>query len=241
MMSDPQPKLEPLQSYEDTSEPDKGPQRLASLRTVMADAGLDGLLVPRTDEHQSEYLPAYAERVAWLTGFTGSNAFVLILPDEARVFTDGRYTLQVRAQTVQPDFTPDDMVDNPPAAYLGGLDLTGKTIGYDPWLHTIRGFKAFTKAAEKAGAILKPTPSNLIDAIWTDRPGRPHEPITVHPLDYAGQPFAEKISAIAQTVRDKKANAVVLTQADGAAWLVQSARQRRAAKADVPGLCDCQR
>jgi Xaa-Pro aminopeptidase len=219
MMSDPQPKLEALQSYEDTSEPDKGPQRLTSLRSMMADAGLDGLLVPRTDEHQSEYLPAYAERVAWLTGFTGSNAFVLILPDEARVFTDGRYTLQVRAQTVQPDFTPDDMVDNPPAAYLGGLDLTGKTIGYDPWLHTIRGFKAFTKAAEKAGAVLKPTPSNLIDAIWTDRPGRPHEPITVHPLDYAGQPFAEKISAIAQTARDRKANAVVLTQADGAAWL----------------------
>lgn len=218
-MSDPQPKLEPLQSYEDTSEPDKGPQRLAQLRAVMADAGLDGLLVPRTDEHQSEYLPAYAERVAWLTGFTGSNAFVLVLPDEARVFTDGRYTLQVRAQTVQPDFTADDMVENPIATYLSGLDLAGKAIGYDPWLHTINGFKRFKKAAEKAGATLAATPTNLIDTIWTERPGRPIEPIVVHPLEFAGQPLAEKIASIARTVKDKRADAVVLTQADGAAWL----------------------
>ncbi|MFN3169749.1 MAG: aminopeptidase P family protein [Hyphomicrobiales bacterium] len=218
-MNNPQPKSEPLQSYEDTSEPDTGPQRLAQLRAAMADAGVDALLVPRTDEHQSEYLPAYAERVAWLTGFTGSNAFVLVLPDEARVFTDGRYTLQVRAQTVQPDFTPDDMMENPIAAYLGGLDLADKTIGYDPWLHTINGFKHFKKAAEKAGASLTPTAINLIDTIWEDQPGRPAEPIVIHPLEFAGQPFAEKIAGIAQTVKDKRADAVVLTQADGAAWL----------------------
>lgn len=209
----------PLRTYDDTSEPDKGPQRLADLRAALAAQGLDGLLVPRTDEHQSEYLPAYAERVAWLTGFTGSNAFVLVLPDEARVFTDGRYTLQVRAQTVQPDFTPDDMVENPIPAYLGALDLSGKTIGYDPWLHTINGFKRFKKAAEKAGATLAPTAANLIDTIWPDQPGRPAEPIVVHPLDFAGQPFSEKIAGIAQTVKDKRADAVVLTQADGAAWL----------------------
>ncbi|MEO0381984.1 MAG: aminopeptidase P family protein [Pseudomonadota bacterium] len=214
-MGDPQP----LQSYDDTSEPEKGPQRLADLRNAMAAQGLDGLLVPRTDEHQSEYLPAYAERVAWLTGFTGSNAFVLVLPDEARVFTDGRYTLQVRAQTVQPDFTPDDMVENPIAAYLGELDLADKTIGYDPWLHTINGFKRFKKAAEKAGATTAPTTTNLIDTIWADRPVRPAEPIVVHPLEFAGQKFAEKIAGIAQTVKDKRADAVVLTQADGAAWL----------------------
>jgi Xaa-Pro aminopeptidase len=218
-MNEQKPTSVPLQSYEDTSEPDKGPQRLADLRATMAGHGLDGLLVPRTDEHQSEYLPAYAERVAWLTGFTGSNAFVLVLPDEARVFTDGRYTLQVRAQTVQPDFTADDMIENPIAAYLSGLDLAGKTIGYDPWLHTIRGFKRFQNAADKAGAKLVPTEQNLIDTIWADRPGRPAEPIVVHPLEFAGQPFAEKIAEIAQTVKDKRADAVVLTQADGAAWL----------------------
>jgi hypothetical protein len=240
MMSDPQPKLEPLQSYEDTSEPDKGPQRLAVCGGVMADAGLDGLLVPRTDEHQSEYLPAYAERVAWLTGFTGSNAFVLVLPDEARVFTDGRYTLQVRAQTVQPDFTPDDMVDNPPAAYLGGLDLTGKTIGYDPWLHTIRGFKAFTKAAEKAGAILKPTPSNLIDAIWTDRPGRPHEPITVIRSTMPAS-HSPKRSAPLRRRSETKGQCRRSHPGRWRGLAVQPAWRRRAAKADVPGLCDCQR
>lgn len=207
------------QSFEDTSAPEKGPQRLQQLRAEMAKQGLDGLLVPRTDEHQSEYLPAYAERVAWLTGFTGSNAFVLVLPDEARVFTDGRYTLQVASQTVQPDFTPDDMVENPIAKYIGGLDLSGKRIGYDPWLHTVNGFKRFSKAAEKCGATLVPTQANLVDAIWQDQPGRPMKPVVPHPLANAGQPFEEKIADIAKTVADKRADAAVLVQADGAAWL----------------------
>ncbi len=207
------------QSYDDTSEPEKGPLRLAALRAEMTKQGLDGLLVPRTDEHQSEYLPAYAERVAWLTGFTGSNAFVLVLPGEARVFTDGRYTLQVKTQTVQPDFTPDDMVENPITTYLGGLSLGGQRIGYDPWVHTIGGFKRFTDAAKRCGADLVPTKSNLVDAIWQDQPGRPTQPVVPHSLDYAGQPFEEKIAGIAKTIADKRADAAVLVQADGAAWL----------------------
>ena len=208
----------PSQSYEDKSEPEKGPERLAALRALMLENGLDGLLVPRTDEHQSEYLPAYAERVAWLTGFTGSNAFVLILPDEARVYTDGRYTLQVRAQTDPSVYTPDDMTQTAPSAYLGGLDLAGNVIGYDPWLHTMRGLRAFEKAAGKAGASLRATDGNLVDRIWHDRPARPMAPIVPHPLELAGQPFEEKITGIAGTVRDKGADAVVLVQADGAAW-----------------------
>lgn len=210
---------QPMQSYEDMSEPDKGSHRLAQLRGVMAEQKLNGLLVPRTDEHNSEYLPAYAERVAWLAGFTGSNAFVLILPDEARVFSDGRYTLQLRSQTDPAAYTPDDMVENPPAKYLSGLPLAGKSIGFDPWLHTMRGFKAFTQAAEKAGAKLVPTSDNLVDAIWVDRPARPMQPITTHPLEFAGQPFEEKVAGIAQTVKQAGADAVILPQADGAAWL----------------------
>ncbi|GAB5510895.1 MAG: aminopeptidase P family protein [Hyphomicrobiales bacterium] len=209
----------PFQSYDDTSEPDKGSHRLAQLRSAMAKHNLDGLLVPRTDEHNSEYLPGYAERVAWLTGFTGSNAFVLILPDEARVFSDGRYTLQLRSQTDPAAYTPDDMMETPPAKYLASLDLAGKRIGFDPWLHTVRGFRAFKNAAKKAGGNLVPTSANLIDAIWTDRPERPNEPIIVHPLEFAGQPFEEKIEGIAQTIKEAGADAVILPQADGAAWL----------------------
>lgn len=209
----------PFQSYDDTSEPEKGPERLQELRATMAESSLDGLLVPRTDEHNSEYLPAYAERVAWLTGFTGSNAFVLILPDEARVFSDGRYTLQLRSQTDPAAYTPDDMVENPPAKYLSGLPLAGKTIGFDPWLHTMRGFKAFKQATKKAGAKLTPTKSNLIDAVWANRPARPMQPITIHPLQFAGQPFEEKVAGIAQTVKQAGADAVILPQADGAAWV----------------------
>lgn len=208
-----------FQSYDDTSEPDKGSHRLAKLRSAMAKHDLDGLLVPRTDEHNSEYLPGYAERVAWLTGFTGSNAFLLVLQDEARVFSDGRYTLQLRSQTDPAAYTPDDMMETPPAKYLASLDLAGKRIGFDPWLHTVRGFRAFENAANKAGGNLVPTSTNLVDAIWTERPQRPKEPIIVHPLEFAGQPFEEKIAGIAQTINEAGADAVVLPQADGAAWL----------------------
>lgn len=212
-------KIQSFQSYDDTSEPDKGSHRLAQLRATMKSHGLDGLLVPRTDEHNSEYLPGYAERVAWLTGFTGSNAFLLVLPDEARLFSDGRYTLQLRSQTDPTAYTPADMMETSPANYLGSLDLGGQRIGFDPWLHAVRGFRAFQKAAKKAGATLVPTNTNLVDAIWTDRPQRPNQPIIVHPLDFAGQPFEEKIAGIAKTLQDAGADAVVLPQADGAAWL----------------------
>jgi Xaa-Pro aminopeptidase len=209
----------PFQSYDDSSEPGKGPGRLAALRELMAAEGLDGLLVPRTDEHQSEYLPAYAERLAWLTGFTGSNAFLLVLPGQARVFTDGRYTLQLRAQTDQNAFTPDDMTVTSPAAFLAGCALPGRRIGYDPWLHTIKGLESFRKAANKAGAVLVPTTDNMIDRLWRDHPARPNAPIVPHPLEFSGQPHQEKIAGIAASVQAAGADAVVLVQADGAAWL----------------------
>ncbi|MEM6384006.1 MAG: aminopeptidase P family protein [Pseudomonadota bacterium] len=207
-----------MQSYEDFSDREKGPERLAALRAALADEGLDGLLVPRTDEHQSECLPDYAERVAWLTGFTGSNAFVLILPGEARVYTDGRYTLQVKSQTDPSAFTPDDMTMITPARHLASLELTGRTIGYDPWLHTISGFKKFSEAAQKSGCALMPTADNLIDRIRTHTPGRPMAPIVPHPLEFAGRTHEDKIAAIAEAVRGARCDAVVLPQADGAAW-----------------------
>ena len=209
----------PFQSYDDPSERDAGPARLALLRQELARQGLDGLLVPRTDEHQSEYLAPYAERLAWLTGFTGSNAFLAVLPDEARLFTDGRYTLQLRAQTDPAAYTPDDMTLNPPASWLGGLKLAGLRIGYDAALHTLHGFRALEAAAAKAGAVLVATDGNLVDRLWSDRPARPVAPVVPHPVTLSGQPHGEKIAAIAAAVGAAGCGAVVLPQADGNAWL----------------------
>ncbi|MEM1287808.1 MAG: aminopeptidase P family protein [Pseudomonadota bacterium] len=208
-----------LQSYEDTSEGHLGPARLAALRQHLALLGLDGFLLPRTDEHQSEYLPGYAERVAWLTGFTGSNAFVVVLPGEARVFTDGRYSLQIRAQLDQGSFTPDDMVETPISGFIADQPVSGLKIGFDPSLHTVSGFKKFKQASEKAGFSLVATDSNPIDAIWTDQPARPMEPILAHPIKYAGQPVDEKIASIAENVCSASCEAVILPQADGNAWI----------------------
>src|SRR5205085_8981913 len=132
--------------------------------------GLDGFLVPRADEHQGEYVPKRAERLAWLTAFTGSAGAAVILKEKAAVFVDGRYTLQVREQTDTKLFDPRDLVAEGPAAWLPANAPKGARIGYDPWLHAANGLDALRNAAAQAGAELVPCERNPVDAIWEDQP-----------------------------------------------------------------------
>src|SRR5579863_3294727 len=126
----------PFQLYDDVSDAATCAPRLAALRAELKKRGLDGFVVPHSDEHQSEYLPARAERLAWLTAFTGSAGAAVVLKDKAAVFTDGRYTLQVRRQTDTKLFEPRDLVSEGPVAWLAAHAPRGARIGYDPWLHT---------------------------------------------------------------------------------------------------------
>lgn len=190
--------------------------RLAALRREIARLGVDGVLVPRADAHLGEYVPAAAERLAWLTGFTGSAGLAVVLADRAAVFTDGRYTTQVAGQTDPALWERRHLTDEPPTEWLKA-HAAGKRIGYDPWLHAEAGLKRL----EAAGVTLMPLDGNPIDAVWTEaRPAPPAAPAVPHPLDYAGRPAAEKREEAAATLREAGDDAAVLADAHSVAWLL---------------------
>ena len=166
--------------------------RLAALRAQCAALGYQGFLVPMADEYQSEYVPASARRIEFLSGFTGSSGFIAVLKDKAAFFTDGRYTLQAATQVPAELFTIHDSAAKLPADWLAENLGTGAKLAYDPWLHTDDGVTRLKKALTKCGAELVPVDRNLVDAIWTDRPAPPTEPIHVHEFIYTGKSSADK-------------------------------------------------
>ncbi len=194
--------------------------RLAALRAQLAAAHLNGFIVPHADEHQNEFLPPRAERLAWLTGFSGSAGMAVILADRAAVFVDGRYTLQVRAQVEAELYSFHHLIDEPVTGWLEENLSEGLRLGYDPWLHGISGVDRLRKACDGAGTELVAVDRNPIDAVWTDQPPPPQTPVVLHELRYAGRASAEKRQELAQALADKDTAAVVLTQPDSIAWLL---------------------
>jgi Xaa-Pro aminopeptidase len=192
--------------------------RLKALREQLAHDRLDGFVVPLTDEHMSEYVGAYAQRLAWLTGFHGSAGSAVILPEEAAMFTDGRYTLQVREQVDGRHWQFVGVPQTSVAAWLGEHAPQGARIGYDPWLHTRKWVEDATAALRAQGATLVPVISNPVDAIWPDQPAPSKARLEVHEDCYAGQSSADKRAAIATWLKEKKADAVVLSALDSIAW-----------------------
>ena len=197
----------------------KGAARLPALRGRLAADGLAGFIVPHADEHQSEYLPAAAERLAWLTGFSGSAGMAIVLRDTAALFIDGRYTTQAEQQAY-PGFAREHLIENPPAKWLAAHATKGERIGYDPWLMTVAEVRRFSDAAASAGAELVAVGANPLDAIWTDRPEPPQGQMTLHPTALAGETAAAKIARLQAELAAKKADAAVITQADSIAWLL---------------------
>jgi Xaa-Pro aminopeptidase len=207
-----------FQSFDETADPSQGAPRLAALRRALQAQGLDGFLLPRADEHQNEYLPPSAERLAWLTGFTGSFGFVTVLPDIAAIFVDGRYTVQVRAQVDATAFTAVNVSDQPPSDWLKEHAKPGQRIGYDPTLHTVDGFERFEKAAKAAGVELVAVKQNPVDPIWTDRPAPPLAPVTLHGGTLAGESVEAKLGRIQSELGKQKADALLVTDAHCFAW-----------------------
>ncbi|MES2046346.1 MAG: aminopeptidase P family protein [Pseudomonadota bacterium] len=192
--------------------------RLAALRDQLRRDRLDGFVVPLTDEHMSEYVGAYAQRLAWLTGFQGSAGSAVVLPEEAAIFTDGRYTLQVREQVDGTNWAYVDVPATSVASWLGDHAPQGGRIGYDPWLHTRAWVEDATKALAERGATLVPVDTNPVDAVWPDRPAPSDARLSVQDDDRAGQSSAEKRAAIADWLAERKADAVVLSALDSIAW-----------------------
>src|SRR5215204_6118059 len=187
-----------FQTFEDRSDKAAGAPRVAALRAELAKRRLTSFLVPRTDRHQNEYVPASEQRLAWLTGFNGSAGTALVLPDRAILFTDGRYMLQVREQVDTSVFEIEHMVENPVHAWIEANLSAGTKLGYDPWLITAEAAERISKACETAGAAFVPSEPDPIDAIWTDRPPQPVGPVTMHDLRYAGEAAQDKLARIGE-------------------------------------------
>ncbi|MGI9383559.1 MAG: aminopeptidase P family N-terminal domain-containing protein, partial [Methyloligellaceae bacterium] len=208
-----------FQTFDDIADPTKGAARVARLRDELARRNLKGFLVPRADEHQGEYVPPHAERLAWLTGFSGSAGLAVVLGEKAAVFVDGRYTLQVRDQVDTDLFETLQTPEHRPSKWLADVLEKGDALGYDPRLHSIKAIERLETALEPTGATLVAQDSNPVDAIWDDQPPPPTEPVVPHPIELAGVAASEKIAEAQKTLRDAKADAAVLTQPDSIAWL----------------------
>ncbi|MFD1786765.1 aminopeptidase P family protein [Sphingomonas floccifaciens] len=192
--------------------------RLTAFRAHLATQYLDGFIVPLTDEHMSEYVGAYARRLEWLTGFQGSAGGAVVLADRAGIFTDGRYTLQVRQQVSGDDYDYVLVPDTSMADWLGANAAAGARIGYDPWLHT-RAFVHEMRAALAAkGAELVAVAANPIDAVWSDHPLPSDATLIVQSDDLAGKSSAAKRAEIADWLGEQGADATVLSALDSLAW-----------------------
>lgn len=194
--------------------------RLAALRARLKFDGLDGFLVPLADEHQGEFIPPRAQRLAWLTGFGGSAGLAIVLADTAAIFVDGRYTLQVRDQVDVAAFAPHHVTDSPPDRWLAETAPRGARIGFDPWLHTPAGLERLRAGCEKAGAELVPVAVNPLDAVWDDQPPPPLGPVEVHSVARAGRDSSEKRAEIGAEIARQGCDAVVLSAPDSIAWLL---------------------
>jgi Xaa-Pro aminopeptidase len=195
-------------------------ERLSRLRQELAAQGLDGFVVPRADEHQGEYVPLRGQRLAWLTGFTGSAGMAIVLRDRATLFLDGRYTLQAAAQVDMQLFEIHHLIDEPPARWIGAALAPGAVLGYDPWLHTPQEVDRFRAAAEMAGATLCPVAENPLDRAWSGRPVAPIAPVVPHPDRFAGESAQSKRTRIGRALAEEGAAAVVLTMPESIAWLL---------------------
>lgn len=208
-----------FQTFEPVSDRSFAAKHLPLLRAELKKRGLDGFIVPHDDEYQNEYIPAYAERLMWVSGFSGSAGAAIIMSDSAVMFVDGRYTLQVRQQVDSEYFEYADITDLPIDEWIRTNAAKGTRIGYDPMLHTPSGLARLESAAKSAGSQLIAVAENPVDAAWADQPAPPSAKIIAHDVANAGKPSSEKLAAIGHSVARAGADATLLTSPSSIAWL----------------------
>ena len=210
-----------FQSFESPPGPGPVAERVKALRTLMAKLDVDAVLVPRADEHQGEYVPACAERLNWLTGFSGSAGLAAVTKKAAVLFTDGRYAVQAKSE-IDTALFEISMLPRPRITeWLAAALARGGTIGFDPWLHTAAEIARLTAALKPKGIALKPLGKNPVDTLWgAARPPLPAAPVVAHPLALAGKSAAEKVADLQKRLKDDGQNAVILTLPDSICWLL---------------------
>lgn len=209
-----------FQTFESGGEPGLAADRVKAVRQLMAAAKVDVLLVPRADEHQGEYVPPSADRLKWLTGFSGSAGMAAIAAAAAGVFVDGRYTVQVRAECDAALFDFPGTGRDKLIAWLAAKLPRGGIIGFDPWLHPVSGIASLTDALKTKGFKLKPLAANLVDKAWgRARPAPPLAPVSVQPARHAGRASDDKLGDVQAALGNDGQDAVIITLPDSIAWL----------------------
>jgi Xaa-Pro aminopeptidase len=208
-----------FQSFEDRADRAACGPRLVALRAELARRGLAGFVVPRADRYLNEYVPPSDERLAWLTGFTGSSGIAIVLAERAALFVDGRYQVQVRDEVDSALFSIEHLIDQPPHAWIKANLPAGAQLGFSPWLHTVDGAERLAKACADAGGSLVAVEENPIDIIWTDRPEPPLGPVVLHDLRYAGEDATSKIARLRGEMLDQSADTLMVSDPHAVSWL----------------------
>ncbi len=208
-----------FQSFDDRGERAASAPRLAALRAELKRRGLDGLIVPRADRFQNEYVPPCAEQLAWLTGFTGSAGVAIVLAERAVIFVDGRYTVHVREEIDTSLFAIEHFVEYPPAQWIEENLGAGAKLGYSPWLHTVDGAERLGKACATAGANLVAVDDDPFDAIWTGRPQPPLGAVVAHDVRFAGEAAQAKLNRVRADMLKLSADTLVVSDPQAVSWL----------------------
>src|SRR5229473_3257813 len=207
--------------FQTFEEPESGvalAARLSAFREELARRNLTGFVIPRADQQQNEYVAPAEERLAWLTGFTGSAGMAIVLTQEAAVFVDGRYTLQAAKQVDHKAWSVEPLADPPPETWLARHLIAGDRLGFDPWLHTSAAAERLAAACARAGAELIAVDTNPLDSVWTERPPPPLAPVAVHGTQFSGEAEAEKLSRIRSEITKLGVDALVLSDSHAVAW-----------------------
>ena len=208
-----------FQSFDDRSDRGATAPRVAALRAELARRGLDGFIVPRADRFQNEYVPPCAERLAWLTGFTGSAGVALVTADRAVLFVDGRYMVQVREEVDSAIFAIEHLIEQPLTKWIEANLRQATKLGYSPWLHSVDAVERLGKACTAAGASLVPVDDNPIDAIWTGRPAPPHGAVVLHDIRFAGEEAKDKLARVQSELAKNAADALAVNDPHAVSWL----------------------
>lgn len=212
-----------MDMFQDFSAPGEGADqagRLAAVRQVLKKSGVQACLQPRSDIHQGEYVPHCDERLAWLTGFTGSAGSCCVTEDKAALFVDGRYTLQAAQQADPALFDIESVENSGSVRWIGETLPEGSRVGFDADLLTVSAVRRMRSRLSESGIELVPLPENPVDLAWENRPGRPATPVLSHPAEYAGETAEAKIAHLKNRMREKRADYLVLTLPDSVCWLL---------------------
>src|SRR5579859_7718230 len=192
--------------------------RLSALREELGRRKLTGFVVPRADQQQNEYVAPSEERLAWLTGFTGSAGLAVVLTQEAALFVDGRYTLQAAKQVDGKAWAVESLIEPPPESWIAEHLKAGDRLGFDPWLHTSAAAERLAAACAKANAELVAVDSNPLDSVWTERPPPPLGPVAIHGKQFSGEAESEKLNRIRGEIERLGVDALVLSDSHAVAW-----------------------